>query len=55
MMNYKKALVDNDGDYAKVGESLKLKGMAIADKKASRNINEGLIYAYIHTGGELGV
>ena len=55
MMNCKKALIDNDGDYEKAIESLKLKGMATADKKASRNTNEGLIYAYIHTGSKLGV
>jgi len=55
MMNCKKALADNDGDYAKAVESLKLKGMATADKKASRNTNEGLIYSYIHTGSKLGI
>lgn len=55
MMNCKKALTDNDGDYEKAIEALRLKGMATADKKASRNTNEGLIYAYIHTGGKLGI
>ena len=55
MMNCKKALLDNDGDYDKAIESLKLKGMATADKKASRNTNEGLIYSYIHTGNKLGI
>jgi elongation factor Ts len=55
MMNCKKALADNNGDYEKAIESLKLKGMATADKKASRNTNEGLIYAYIHTGSKLGI
>lgn len=55
MMNCKKALSENDGDYEKAIESLKLKGMATADKKASRNTNEGLIYSYIHTGSKLGI
>jgi elongation factor Ts len=55
MMNCKKALLDNDGDYEKAIESLRLKGMATADKKASRNTNEGLIYSYIHTGNKLGI
>ena len=55
MMNCKKALSDNDGDYEKAVESLRLKGMATADKKASRNTNEGIIYAYIHTGSKLGI
>jgi elongation factor Ts len=55
MMNCKKALLDNDGNYDKAIESLRLKGMATADKKASRNTNEGLIYSYIHTGSKLGI
>jgi elongation factor Ts len=55
MMNCKKALLDNNGDYEKAIESLRLKGMATADKKASRNTNEGLIYCYIHTGSKLGI
>jgi elongation factor Ts len=55
MMNCKKALEDNNGDYEKAVEALRLKGMATADKKASRNTNEGIIYAYIHTGNKLGI
>jgi elongation factor Ts len=55
MMNCKQALLENNGDYEKAIQSLKLKGMATADKKASRNTNEGLIYSYIHTGNKLGI
>lgn len=55
MMDCKKALMSNDGDYEKAIESLRLKGMATADKKSSRNTNEGLIYSYIHTGSKLGI
>lgn len=55
MMNCKKALEESNGDYDQAVESLKLKGMAIADKKASRNTNEGIIYSYIHTGSKLGI
>ena len=55
MMTCKKALAENDGNYEKAVESLKLKGMATADKKASRNTNEGMIYSYIHTGNKLGI
>lgn len=55
MMNCKKALTENNGDYEKAIESLRLKGMATADKKASRNTDEGIIYAYIHTGSKLGI
>lgn len=55
MMNCKKALTDNNGDYEKAVETLRLKGMATADKKAIRNTNEGIIYSYIHTGNKLGI
>jgi len=55
MMNCKKALENSNGDYQKAVESLRLKGMATADKKASRNTNEGIIYSYIHTGNKLGI
>lgn len=55
MMNCKQALLENDGDYEKAIQYLKLKGMATADKKSSRNTNEGLIYSYIHTGNKLGI
>nr|WPV76464.1 translation elongation factor Ts [Naviculales sp.] len=55
MMNCKKALTESNGDYEKAVESLRLKGMATADKKSSRNTNEGLVYSYIHTGGKLGI
>lgn len=55
MMNCKKALTENNGDYSKAIEFLKLKGMATADKKSSRTTKEGIIYSYIHTGNKLGI
>ena len=55
MMNCKKALEDHNGDFEKAVEALRLKGMATADKKSSRNTNEGVIYSYIHTGSKLGI
>ena len=55
MMNCKQALAENNGDFEKAIEFLRLKGMAIADKKSARNTNEGLIYSYIHTGSKLGI
>jgi len=55
MMNCKKALQDNNGNFEKAIEDLRLKGMATADKKATRNANEGIIDAYIHTGSKIGV
>lgn len=55
MMNCKQALTENKGDFDKAVESLRLKGMATADKKAGRNTQEGMIYSYIHTGNKLGI
>jgi len=55
MMDCKKALVDNDGDYEAATEELRKKGLASADKKASRAAKEGIIETYIHTGAKLGV
>ena len=55
MMNCKQALLENSGNFDKAIESLRLKGMATADKKASRSTNEGMIYSYIHTGNKLGI
>lgn len=55
MMSCKKALQDNEGDFEKATEALRLKGEAIADKKSSRTANEGLIDCYIHTGNKLGI
>jgi elongation factor Ts len=55
MMDCKKALQEFDGDVAKAMESLKQKGLASANKKSSRIASEGLIEAYVHMGGKLGV
>merc|ERR1719261_1446686 len=55
MMDCKKALVDNDGDIEAAMEFLRKKGLASADKKASRAAKEGIIDTYIHTGSKLGI
>jgi len=55
MMDCKKALVEADGDVEKATEALRQKGLASADKKASRKTSEGIIETYIHTGSKLGV
>jgi len=54
-MNCKQELKDNDGDFEKALKALRLKGMATADKKSSRDANEGIIDCYIHTGNKLGI
>jgi len=55
MMNCKKALLENEGDFEKSIEYLRQKGLASADKKSSRQTSEGIIQSYIHTGSKLGV
>lgn len=55
MMDCKKALQETDGDMAKAVDFLRKKGIAKAEKKASRDANDGLVEAYIHPGGKLGV
>ena len=48
------ALQQGGGDLDKAEEILKVKGLATAQKKAGRAATEGLIEAYIHTGGKVG-
>ncbi|MCD6233465.1 MAG: translation elongation factor Ts [Candidatus Marinimicrobia bacterium] len=54
MMDCKKALNKTDGDLEKAVDYLRAQGIAKAEKKASRAVNEGLIHAYIHQGSKLG-
>ncbi len=53
MMDCKKALQETDGDMAKAVDFLRKKGIAKAEKKASRDANDGLVEDNIHPGGKL--
>ena len=55
MMECKKALTEADGDQDKAIELLRERGLAAAAKKAGRVAAEGLVEAYIHGGGRIGV
>lgn len=55
MMDCKKALTEANGDIDKAVVWLREKGIASADKKASRITAEGVVDAYIHAGGRVGV
>jgi len=55
MMDCKKALEESNGDVDKAIEYLRKMGIAKAQKRAGRIASEGLINAYIHGGGKLGV
>ncbi|WP_028842860.1 translation elongation factor Ts [Thermodesulfovibrio yellowstonii] len=48
MMECKKALESSGGDFNKAIEILRQKGLATAQKKASREAREGIITSYIH-------
>jgi elongation factor Ts len=55
MMDCKNALQETDGDIEKAIDYLRKKGIAKAEKKSSREVKDGLVEAYIHAGGKLGV
>ena len=55
MMECKKALTETNGDMDKAMEWLRKKGIASAEKKAGRVAAEGVVEAYIHMGGKIGV
>ena len=55
MMDCKKALTETGGDMEKAVDLLRQKGLAVAAKRSGREAKEGIIEAYIHAGGKLGV
>jgi elongation factor Ts len=54
-MDVKRALEETDGDVDGARKVLRERGQAIAAKKSSREATEGLIDAYIHFNGRVGV
>lgn len=55
MMDCKKALTETNGDIDKAVEFLREKGIAQAAKKSGRIAAEGMVEAYIHGNGRIGV
>lgn len=55
VMDCKKALLDAEGNVEKATAILHKRGLAMAAKKAGRTANEGIIEAYVHLGGRIGV
>jgi len=51
----RKALAEANGDIEKAIEILKKRGLTKAEKKLSREAKEGIVEAYIHIGGRIGV
>src|SRR5919202_7027948 len=54
-MDCKRALEEAGGDFEKAETILRTKGIATASKKASRATKEGIVAAYIHMQGKIGV
>jgi len=55
ILDCKKALGETGDDIEKAIDWLRAKGIASAAKKGSRAAAEGLVEAYIHAGGKIGV
>jgi len=55
ILDCQKALVENGNDIEKAVDYLRQKGLAAAAKKSGRETNQGLVHAYIHMGGKIGV
>jgi elongation factor Ts len=55
IMDSKRALQEADGDMEKAVALLRERGLVAAARKSSREVREGLISSYIHTGGRVGV
>ena len=55
ILDCQKALAENSDNIEKAIDYLRQKGLAAAQKKAGRETNQGLVHAYIHMGGKIGV
>ena len=55
MMDCKRALEETGGDVERAVALLRDRGIASAARKAGREVREGLVGSYIHTGGRVGV
>jgi elongation factor Ts len=54
-MDCKRALEESGGDLEQATAVLRERGLAAAAKKVGREVREGLVSSYIHTGGRVGV
>ncbi len=55
ILDCRKALEATEGDFDKAVDYLREKGLAQAAKRMDREAQEGLVHAYIHSGGRIGV
>ena len=54
IMECKQALEANQGDLEKAAETLRARGFAQVAKRADRATDQGVVEAYVHTGGRVG-
>jgi elongation factor Ts len=54
VMDCKKALTEAGGDQAKAAAILRERGLSMAERKAHRSTEQGLVECYIHAGGRIG-
>ncbi|MEI7925829.1 MAG: translation elongation factor Ts [Chloroflexota bacterium] len=55
VMDAKRALDETDGNFEKAKAILRERGIAAAAKRAERETGQGVVEAYIHNGGRIGV
>ncbi len=55
IMDCRNALIEAKGDIKKATQILKRKSLFQAQKKAKRSASQGIVEAYVHTGGRIGV
>ncbi|NMC30354.1 MAG: translation elongation factor Ts [Pelolinea sp.] len=55
ILDCRKALQDNNGDFEKAKVALREKGLATASKRADRVASEGIVELYSHGDGRVGV
>jgi elongation factor Ts len=55
ILDCQRALSETGNNIEKAIDYLRQKGLAAAQKKAGRETNQGLVHAYIHAGGKIGV
>ena len=55
VMECRRALENAEGDIEKALENLKNAGKKMAEKKSDRNMNCGIVEAYVHNNGKIGV
>lgn len=55
ILDCKEALKATEGDVERAIDYLRRKGLSAAAKRTGRATQEGLVEAYIHTGGKIGV